>query len=72
MIDCWGISCELAIRWISRELTDEKSGSGISLVSLDHCRHIASLGHKYVDNAFHAINCVWLFMFFMDGNIMLF
>ena len=25
VIDCWGISCEIALRWLSLDLTDDKS-----------------------------------------------
>ena len=59
MIDGWGISCELALRWMSLHLTDDKSTlvqvmawcrqqEAITWTNVDPdlCRHMASLGHN--------------------------
>ena len=41
--DGWGISCEIALRWLSLDLTDDKS----TLIQVpDLCRHILSPGHN--------------------------
>ena len=57
VIDGWGISCELALRWMSFDLTDDKSTLGqvihwcrqatshyLSQWWPKSCRHMASLG----------------------------
>ena len=42
LTDGWGIFCETTLRWISLDLTDDKS----TLVDPDPWRHMASLDHN--------------------------
>ena len=57
VIDGWGISCEIALKWLSQDRTDDKSPlvqvmatkqQAITWAHIgpDLCCHMASLGHK--------------------------
>ena len=65
MIDGWDISCEIALRWISLELTDDKSTlvqvmawavrqQAITWANVDPdlCHHMASLGYYELNMLF--------------------
>ena len=42
VINRWSFCCEVALRWMSLDLTDDKS----TFVQVDLCRHKVSLGHN--------------------------
>ena len=65
VIDGWGISCEIALIWMSLDFTDDQStfGSGNGLMPLGNkplpepmltqiCHHMASWGHNELNKTF--------------------